>query len=196
MVICNYNRNKCNWNKGKDAILPGIYISCTLERFSSKKRWRRITSTSCPFAFPSTRLFHWPLLSCLVKEIELHDLLIETESPTACPLELAIFIYTHLKNNYPLTCIMIMSPQRIENWYSKEYDSLTCLGLSGCCLQAFGISIQPVMSCVNMCPTSWKSYFTSLSPFIHLRINLRVNEMHVKHLAKHTHTHTHYCFIG
>ena len=57
----------------------------TSENFSSKKRWRRITYTSYPSAFPSTRLFHWSLLPCLVKETELHDLLIETEFPTAYP---------------------------------------------------------------------------------------------------------------
>ena len=62
-----------------------VCVCYTSENFSSKKRWKRITSTSCLSAFPSARLFHWSLLPCLVKKTELHDLLIETEFPTAYP---------------------------------------------------------------------------------------------------------------
>lgn len=35
-----------------------------------------------------------------------------------------------------------------------------------------------------MCPTSWTSYFISLSLFAYLRINLTLNEMSVKHLMQ------------
>lgn len=44
--------------------------------------------------------------------------------------------------------------------------------------------MQPLMSYVNKCPTSWTSYFTSLSLFAHMRINLRLNEMKGTYLMK------------
>jgi len=134
---------------GNDSILLGIYY--TSENFSSKKRWKRITSTSCPSAFPSARLFHWSLPPCFVKETELHDLLIEIEFPTAnpfCSVQFSCSVVSDSLRPHGLQHARPPCPSPTPGTYSNSCP------LSQWCHPTISSSVIPFSSCLQSFPSS------------------------------------------